>query len=120
MRHAAPANASFGLSLVSVTVFVRTFSYCSGWLVIRCRSSARLSLSVVVNAAVKGVVSAEEESRYLAVACPLLKAVATVLAGVRPFVLYSLRHTRLTGLGESGSDAWTLARVSGHTSISIA
>ena len=29
-------------------------------------------------------------------------------AKVRPFVLYSLRHTFLTRLGESGCDAWTL------------
>jgi integrase len=38
---------------------------------------------------------------------------------VRPFVLYSLRHTFLTRLGESGCDAWTLARVAGHSSIDI-
>lgn len=40
-------------------------------------------------------------------------------SGVRPFVLYSLRHTFLTRLGESGCDAWTLARIAGHSSISI-
>jgi integrase len=38
---------------------------------------------------------------------------------VRPFVLYSLRHTFLTRLGESGCDAWTLARIAGHSSINI-
>jgi len=38
---------------------------------------------------------------------------------VRPFVLYSLRHTFLTRLGESGCDAWTLARIAGHSSIGI-
>jgi integrase len=38
---------------------------------------------------------------------------------VRPFVLYSLRHTFLTRLGESGCDAWTLARIAGHASIGI-
>jgi integrase len=41
------------------------------------------------------------------------------LKPVRPFVLYSLRHTFLTRLGESGCDAWTLARIAGHSSISI-
>ena len=41
------------------------------------------------------------------------------LAKVRPFVLYSLRHTFLTRLGESGCDAWTLARIAGHSSIAI-
>lgn len=41
------------------------------------------------------------------------------VSGVRPFVLYSLRHTFLTRLGESGCDAWTLARIAGHSSIAI-
>jgi integrase len=41
------------------------------------------------------------------------------LSGVRPFVLYSLRHTFLTRLGESGCDAWTLARIAGHTSVAM-
>jgi integrase len=38
---------------------------------------------------------------------------------VRRFVLYSLRHTFLTRLGQSGCDVWTLARVAGHSSIGI-
>jgi integrase len=38
---------------------------------------------------------------------------------IRPFVLYSLRHTFLTRLGESGCDAWTLAGIAGHSSIGI-
>jgi integrase len=46
-----------------------------------------------------------------------LKAVA--VSKVRPFVLYSLRHTFLTRLGESGCDTWTLARIAGHSSIAI-
>ena len=41
------------------------------------------------------------------------------LAPVTPFVLYSFRHTFLTRLGQSGSDAWTLARIAGHSSIAI-
>lgn len=41
------------------------------------------------------------------------------LRPVRPFVLYSLRHTFLTRLGESGCDVWTLARIAGHSSISV-
>jgi integrase len=32
-------------------------------------------------------------------------------------VLYSLRHTFLTRLGESGCDVWTLARIAGHSDI---
>jgi integrase len=38
---------------------------------------------------------------------------------IRPWVLYSFRHTFLTRLGESGCDAWTLARIAGHSSITI-
>ena len=38
---------------------------------------------------------------------------------IRPFVLYSIRHTFLTRLGESGCDVWTLARIAGHSSIVI-
>ncbi|OFW10088.1 MAG: hypothetical protein A3G20_09620 [Acidobacteria bacterium RIFCSPLOWO2_12_FULL_59_11] len=41
------------------------------------------------------------------------------LAKVRPFVLYSLRHTFLTRLGEAGCNVWTLARIAGHSSIGI-
>jgi hypothetical protein len=34
-------------------------------------------------------------------------------------LLYDFRHTFLTRLGESGCDAWTLARIAGHSSIAI-
>ena len=44
---------------------------------------------------------------------------ALKLSNVRPFVLYSLRHTFLTRLGESGCDVWTLARIAGRSSIAI-
>jgi integrase len=37
----------------------------------------------------------------------------------RPFVLYDLRHTFLTRLGESGCDTWTLARIAGHSNVSM-
>src|SRR6516165_7554951 len=46
-------------------------------------------------------------------------AKALKLSKVRPFVLYSMRHTFLTRLGENGCDVWTLARIAGHSSISI-
>jgi len=38
---------------------------------------------------------------------------------VRKFVLYSLRHTFPTRLGESGCDVWTLARIAGHSDIRV-
>jgi len=44
---------------------------------------------------------------------------AIKLSKVRPFVIYAFRHTRLTRLGESGCDAWTLARIAGHSSIKM-
>jgi integrase len=44
---------------------------------------------------------------------------ALKLAKVRSFEVYSIRHTFLTRLGESGCDAWTLARIAGHSNISI-
>jgi integrase len=46
-------------------------------------------------------------------------AKALAASKVRPFVLYSLRHTFLTRLGESGCDAWTLARIAGHSSVAM-
>jgi integrase len=45
------------------------------------------------------------------------KAIKT--SKVRPFVLYTLRHTFLTRLGASGCDVWTLARIAGHSSLSM-
>jgi integrase len=44
---------------------------------------------------------------------------ALKLAKIRPFEVYAIRHTFLTRLGESGCDVWTLARVAGHSNISI-
>lgn len=40
-------------------------------------------------------------------------------AKVREFVIYSIRHTFLTRLGESGADVWTLAKIAGHSSIQM-
>ena len=40
-------------------------------------------------------------------------------SGVRPFVLYSLRHTFLTRLGQSGCSPWTLAKIAGHSDINV-
>jgi integrase len=38
---------------------------------------------------------------------------------VRPFVLYSLRHSFLTRLAESGCDVWALSRIAGHASLTM-
>ena len=44
---------------------------------------------------------------------------AIEISKVRPFVLYTCRHTFLTRLGASGCDAWTLAKIAGHSSIAL-
>lgn len=41
-------------------------------------------------------------------------------SGVKAFVPYSLRHTALTNLGEkAGGDVFVLARIAGHSSITV-
>jgi len=37
----------------------------------------------------------------------------------KPFQPYVLRHTALTQLADAGCDAFTLARIAGHSSITI-
>src|SRR5437867_4453004 len=44
---------------------------------------------------------------------------ALKLCGVRPFVLYSLRHSFATRLAP-GVDAWTLCKIMGWASLSVA
>ena len=46
-------------------------------------------------------------------------AKALKLSKVKPFVLYSLRHTMLTRLGQSGADPFTIQKIAGHSSITI-
>ncbi len=38
---------------------------------------------------------------------------------MKPFVLYSLRHTMSTRLGESGAEAFTIQKIAGHSSAVI-
>lgn len=40
-------------------------------------------------------------------------------SGVKHFVVYSLRHTALTRLGESGADCYAIQKIAGHSSILI-
>lgn len=40
-------------------------------------------------------------------------------SGVRPFVLYSLRHTMLTRLGEAGAEAFAIQKIAGHSSVLV-
>jgi len=40
-------------------------------------------------------------------------------SSVKPFVLYSLRHTMLTRLGEAGADAFSIQKIAGHSSIVV-
>ena len=48
---------------------------------------------------------------------PHLDAVTNSGICEKQFVLYALRHTCLSRWGASGMDAWTLARLAGHSSI---
>lgn len=48
---------------------------------------------------------------------PHLDAVTKSGICERQFVLYALRHTCLSRWGASGMDAWTLARLAGHSNI---
>jgi integrase len=48
---------------------------------------------------------------------PHLNAVKNSGLNQREFVLYALRHTCLTRGGNSGMDAWTLARLAGHSNV---
>ena len=43
----------------------------------------------------------------------------TIQSGCKRFEIYCLRHSALTMLAESGCDAFTLARIAGHSSITI-
>jgi len=47
------------------------------------------------------------------------KAKAAGAKGIKPFQPYVLRHTALTQLAEAGCDVFTLARIAGHSSITI-
>ena len=38
---------------------------------------------------------------------------------LKPFPPYTMRHTALTRLADAGCDAFTLARIAGHSSITI-
>jgi hypothetical protein len=49
----------------------------------------------------------------------ILRHAKTLRSGVKAFEPYCLRHTALTRLAESGCDAFTLARIAGHSSITI-
>ncbi len=40
-------------------------------------------------------------------------------SGAAPFVLYSLRHTMLTRLGEAGAEAFAIQKIAGHSSVLI-
>lgn len=40
-------------------------------------------------------------------------------SNVKAFVLYSLRHTMLTRLGEAGADAFSIQKIAGHSSIVV-
>ncbi|MFZ0703939.1 MAG: site-specific integrase, partial [Candidatus Acidiferrales bacterium] len=60
-----------------------------------------------------------QHSRALATLAKAHKAKSLECPEVKPFEPYCLRHTALTRLGASGCDTFTLARIAGHSSITI-
>ena len=54
-----------------------------------------------------------------AIALASMKAEAAGLKPLKAFQPYVLRHTALTQLAEAGCDVFTLARIAGHSSITI-
>jgi integrase len=50
---------------------------------------------------------------------PLHNKARETLKLCREFVIHSLRHTFLTGLGESGAEALTIMKLAGHSSIAM-
>ena len=64
--------------------------------------------------------SADQERPFRTIGLKKQHKRALKLSKVRPFVLYSLRHTFLTMLGSSGKvDVWRLAQIAGHSSIAM-
>ena len=51
--------------------------------------------------------------------CFVTRHADVVEVGVKPFQPYSLRHSALTRRAEAGCDAFTLARIAEHSSITI-
>ena len=49
----------------------------------------------------------------------IMQHAEVIVAGTKPFEPYCLRHSALTRLAENGCDAFTLARIAGHSSITI-
>ncbi len=49
----------------------------------------------------------------------LQPGVRDTLKRSKDFVLHSFRHTMLTRLGETGTDAFTIMRIAGHSSVSV-
>jgi integrase len=45
--------------------------------------------------------------------------VRTALNFPKDFVIHSLRHTMLTCLGEAGTDAFTIMKIAGHSSVTV-
>jgi hypothetical protein len=71
----------------------------------------RSTLATILSRTVREAVKLEPE--YLR-----MHSVA-IQMGCKRFEIYCLRHSALTMLAESGCDAFTLARIAGHSSITI-
>ncbi len=93
---------------------------------VRAVREALAARHVLQNKPARGwVFSADTQSGHLEGYCAknqhaaALKAIRAQGEVLTPFPPYTMRHTALTRLAESGCDAFTLARIAGHSSITI-
>jgi integrase len=63
-------------------------------------------------------VSVKSKIENVVVAAPVINNKRCPIFGVG-FVMHSLRHTMLTRLGESGTDAFTIMRIAAHSSVVV-
>jgi integrase len=60
-----------------------------------------------------------DKMKHLDLDLPSVREKQAFLRELLPFEPYVLRHTALTQLAQAGCDAFTLARIAGHSSITI-
>ncbi|HEY4933714.1 MAG TPA: tyrosine-type recombinase/integrase [Terriglobales bacterium] len=66
------------------------------------------------------VFASRDGKRYLVTSINHLHQKARAIVGLgRDFVIHSLRHTMLTGLGESNVDVFTIVKIARHSSIKV-
>jgi integrase len=91
-------------------------SPCEGWVWPSCTKSGHFEQSTIKKRLEKNLQRCDESEKE---AKQATNKSGQKAIHVRRFIPYNLRHTFLTRLGESGCDAWTLAKIAGHSNIAI-